>query len=302
MRLSVLILLAVPLASFAANREMQELQRDVGLLQEQVKSLQQAQTEKFSALNTLVQQAVDAAQKANTGVAVIQNGFQQNIKDQESKVVTPVVTVGTRMDQMASDFRTLQQAVSDLTALINKLQAQVTDLATAVKVMQAPPAAPPPPAGSQGSGASAAGVPAIPATELYNNAQRDRTSGKLDIALQEYSDYLKWYGDTDLAPNAQFYIAYVHYSQGDYDKALEEFDAVLEKYPDNNKTPDALYYKGLTLTKQGRRTQGAEEFRELLKRFPNSDLSRQACSQLTTMGLRCATPARAAAPSTKRKR
>jgi TolA-binding protein len=141
----------------------------------------------------------------------------------------------------------------------------------------------------------------VPAAQLYEDAQRDRSKGNLDLALDEYSKYLKWYGNTDLAPNAQYYIAWIHYSQSDYEDALKEFDLVLEKYSDNNKIPESLYYKGMTLVRLGRRTQGAEEFRELQKRFPMHDLSRQACSQLTTMGLRCAATS-AAAPKAPAKR
>jgi TolA-binding protein len=304
--LGVLALLIAPAYAPAANREMQELQRDVGMLQDQVKALQNSQNERLTELKTLVQQALDNANRANTGVAVIQNGFQQSLKDLgsqvESKVVGPVVGLSTRMDQMSTDLRTLQGAVADLTNLFGKLQSQLTDLNNAVKVLQAPPATPPPAPGAGPGPAAANDTPTVPATDLYNNAQRDRSSGKLDLAVQEFGDYLKWYGNTDLAPNAQFYIAYIHYSQANYDDALKEFDSVLEKYPDDiNKRPDALYYKGMTLLRLGRRTQGAEEFKELLKRYPNHDLSRQACSQLTTMGLKC-TAARAAAPAGARRK
>ena len=39
--LSVLALLALPIMAPAASREVQELQRDIGMLQDQVKNLQQ---------------------------------------------------------------------------------------------------------------------------------------------------------------------------------------------------------------------------------------------------------------------
>ena len=307
--LGVLALAALPWSLPAASREMQELQRDVGMLQDQVKALQRSQdekmaalTDKMTALTVLVQQSLDAAGKANTGVAVIQSGFQQNLKDLENKVVAPVATVNTRIDQMSMDFRTLQQAVSDLTSLISKLQTQMSDLTNAVKVIQTP-SAPPPHAGGGTGPAASTETPSIPANTLYESAGRDRTSGKLDLAIDEYQKYLKWYADTPLAPNAQFYIASIHYSQGDYENALHEFDAVLEKYPEdtNNKIPDALYLKGMTLVKMGLRTQGADEFKELLKRFPNHDLARQSCSQLTSMGLKCTVP-RAAAPKSSRRK
>ena len=120
----------------------------------------------------------------------------------------------------------------------------------------------------------------------------------MDLALQEFTEYLKWYGESDLAPNAQFYIADIHLSQGDMESALKEFDMVLERFPDNNKTPDALYMKGVTLVKMGKRTQGAEEFRELMKRFPTNDLAKKACAQLTAMGYKCVAPAPRTAPKT----
>jgi TolA-binding protein len=307
--LGVLALLVLPAYVPAASREIQELQRDVGLLQEQVKALQASQNEKLAALSVSVQQAIDNARDAGKSAAVIQSSVDQNLRglqsNLEGKVVGPVASVGARMDQMSNDFRNLQNAVSDLTSIINKVQAQLTDLNNAVKILQAPP--PPPPPATTGA-ALAPGAPAtiesptVSATDLYTNAQRDRSSGKLDLALNEFSDYLKWYGNTDLAANAQFYIAYIHYSQADYDDALREFDLVLEKYPsDNNKIPDALYYKGMTLTRLGRRTAGAEEFKELYKRFPNHDLARQACSQLVSMGLRCASTGAAASKGVRRK-
>ena len=301
---SVFALVAAPYAP-AASREIQELQRDVAQIQDQVKALQNSQNEKLASLSTLVQQAIDSAKQTDNKVAVIQNSFDQNIKEQQSKVVTPVVGLSTRMDQMAQNLSMLQGAVSDLTNLVSKLQAQLTDLNNAIKILQTPPAAPPPsPAGGAGTGPgpnAAVDTPTVPAAQLYEDAQRDRSKGNLDLALDEYSKYLKWYGNTDLAPNAQYYIAYIHYSQADYEDALKEFDLVLEKYSDNNKIPDSLYYKGMTLVRLGRRTQGAEQFRDFLKRYPNHNLSRQACTELTNMGLRCATSS-AAAPKAPAKR
>lgn len=296
------VLTLSPAPSSGASKEILELQRDVATLQDMVKAMQRSQDERFAALQVLVQQSLNAANEANRSVAIIQNGFQQNLRDQEAKVVAPVVGLGSRIDQMSTDLRTVSQAVSDLTNLMSKMQAQLSDLSNAVKVMQTPAAAPPPSGGGMtapGSAPAGAEVPTISSTDLYNNAGRDRIGGKLDLALQEYADYLKWYGNTDLAPNAQYYIASIHASLGDYDNAIREFDIVLEKYPDNSKTPDAMFGKGQALIKVGRRTDGGREFQDLIKRFPKNDLAPKACDTLKSMGLSCGT--RAAAPSKRRK-
>ncbi|MGO9892931.1 MAG: tetratricopeptide repeat protein [Bryobacteraceae bacterium] len=295
-RLCALILVGSPALMWGASKEIMELQRDVALLQDQVKQLQQSQDRQLSAMTELVRQALDAANRANTGIAVMQNGFQQSVKDQKNDVVGPVVGLSTRMDSLSNDFRTVQQAVGDLAGAVQKLQAQLTDVGNAVKVLQAPAPAPP------GSGSAATGgapdTPPLPATDLYNNARRDHTGGKLDLAVQEYSDYLKYYGNTDLAPNAQFFIGTIHFSQASYDQALNDFDTVTEKYPDNGKTAEALYEKGLTLLKMSRRTDAYAEFKETIQRFPQSNVAPQACTKIKDLGYHCPT----AGSSTGRKK
>ena len=289
-------LLICPSLTFAASKEIVELSRDVALLQEQVRALQHSQDEKLIAIQVLVQQALDAANKANTSVALLQNNLQQTTKDQQSKVVTTVIDLGAKMDSMTTDFNALRESVADISSQVGKLQQQMVDIGNAVRSIQTPAA--PPPSGTGGTGpvpgAAAGGVPPISSEKLYQDANRDRTGGKDDLALQEYNEYLQYYGNTDLAPNAQFYIAEIHFRQSKLDEALQEFDMVLEKYPDNSKTPDALYMKGATLVKTGKRTQGKQEFCELAKRFPSTDLASKARAQVKSLGLTCgpATPAR----------
>ncbi|HVN06580.1 MAG TPA: tetratricopeptide repeat protein [Bryobacteraceae bacterium] len=284
-------LLLLPSLMFGASKEIVELQRDVALLQEQVRTLQRSQDEKLSQIQVLVQQALDAANKANTSVAVLQNNLQQSSKDTQGRVVTTVADLSSKMDSMTTNFSALQESVADISSQVRKLQQQMVDIGNAVRTIQTPAAPPPTGAGGSvppGGGAAASdSIPPVRAETLYANANRDRSGGKDDLALQEYSDYLKYYGNTDLAPNAQYYIAEIKYRQNNLDDALDGFDMVLEKYPDNNKTPDALYMKGATLVKMGRRTQGKQEYCELVKRFPTSDLAGKARSQVKALGLTC---------------
>lgn len=293
-----------PKRSSAASKEIQELQRDIAQLQDQMKQLQQAQDKNFAALTVLTQQALDAANRANTSVAVIQSSIQQNLREQQEKVVAPVVGLSTRMDSMSNDFRQVSQAVSDLTNLVSQLKSQLTDINNAVKVMGTP--APPPPGGQSGPGGapmqSTSAVPQMSAGDLFQSAERDRQGGNFDLALQEYSDFLKFYGTNDNAPVAQYYIAQIHYSRGDYDNAANEFDMVLEKYPYNAKTKDAMYYKGMSLVKGGKRTQGKDEFVDLISQYPHTEQATQACNQIVALGYRCPAAGSTAKSPSKKKR
>jgi len=291
------LFLLLPAIAPAISKEMQELMRDVALLQQQVKDLQQSQDTKFAALTVMVQQTLDSATKANTAVAVLESGIRGTLQEQLRGVVTSSVGVGSKVEGMGSDVQALRASIEDIASRLGRLQQQMVDLNKAVQAMAAPP--PPPPAAGL-SGATTQGGPASsipPAATLYENARRDASGNKLDLALQEFQDYLKYYGNMDFAPNAQYDIGIIHYTQGNLEAALADFDAVLEKYPDNNKTPDALLMKGKTLVKMGRPTQGAAEFRELIKRFKNSDQATQAMAQLKALGL----PYNPSAPSSKKR-
>ena len=141
--LLVCLLLVVPTLAPGASKEIQELQRDVALLQQQIKDLQRSQDEKFAAVIELARQSIEAANRANTGVAVISSNIEKNLRDQTEKIATPVLGLSTRLNEMGGELRTVSQAVADLTALMSRLQVQLTDINNAIKVNQQPAAAPP---------------------------------------------------------------------------------------------------------------------------------------------------------------
>jgi TolA-binding protein len=212
------------------------------------------------------------------------------------------------MDQRSDSLSKLGNAVSDLTSLLNKMQLQLTDLSNAVKLLPTPAAAPPPAVGGSPSAAAAPAAPPISATDLYNNADRDEHGGHLDLALQEFTDYLRYYGDTPQAAAAQFYIGYIHYGQAtssgtkeDFQTAAQDFQNVIEKYPDDAKrVPEAMYYKGLSLQHMSRRDDASRLYRDLIQQFPKDDNAKNACKQLQGFGLRCPTAAPAKAASKKK--
>jgi tol-pal system protein YbgF len=110
--------------------------------------------------------------------------------------------------------------------------------------------------------------------------------------LKEFQDYLTYFPNTELAPNAQFYVGQIAYNKGDYAAAIEAFDAVLERYPQNPKTSTAHLMKGQALLKSGQRTRAAQEFRECVSKFPRTDDAKQAQYQLRAMGTANATSSR----------
>jgi tol-pal system protein YbgF len=312
-RTGLLIAFALLCPAFApaASKEIIELQRDVAQLQDQARQIQQTLDAKTAALQVLLQQTLDSA-NASSRALNDQGRSQQDLVD---KVVSPIAAMNSKMEGVGNDMAALRESITDLTTRMNKMQQQLTDLTNAVKATQTPVAPPPstgPTAGglpatggptdngSAGGAQPGGGSPPVKATTLYENALRDMQSGKADLALSEFQDYVKFYNNTDLAPNAQFYIGQIHYSQSQFDDAIKDFDTVLEAYPANNKTADAHYMKGKTLFQLGQRTAAAKEFESVVNDFPNSSVAPNARAQLKVLGIRPAAAASTAKPTRRR--
>src|ERR1017187_7362269 len=106
----VLSFVLTPGWGFGASREQQEMQRDIAQLQDSVRTLQSGFDQKMAALQTLVQQALDAANKANTGVTVLNAGVSQTLDreiqslDKEIKDgFRPIAGVTTKLDNVSND-------------------------------------------------------------------------------------------------------------------------------------------------------------------------------------------------------
>jgi TolA-binding protein len=296
--ITCLLLTAMPLA-FPASKEIIELQRDVAQLQDQARNLQKT----LDQLTVLAQQALDAANRNNASIAVMQSNLGDTTKGMRDTISAPMVNVGTKMDALSEDFRNLRETVADVSARLGKLDSKVTDVQNAVAIISRPQPAPPPgPEGATASsgvapGPTAGGTPppspTAPATPppglksetLYSNAYRDYTGGNYDVALGEFSDYIKYFNETQFAPNSQFYIGNIYYKKQDYPNALAAFDAVLEHYSDNPKTAGAHYWKGKTLLAMGKRDAAAKEFREILSKYSTSDVAPLAKTELRNLGL-----------------
>lgn len=282
------------LSSFAAAQRREDIlsiQRDVAQLQDQVKQMQASQDQKIAALETLLKQALEESGKMGASLTTLQQNLTERIDAQQTKLVAPVAALGNKMDQSADEMRSLREHLNELSSRFGTLDNKLADISSAIRTLSAAQVAPPPPAGAA---AAPAPPPGVSAESLYQNAFRDYSTGKDELAMSEFADYVKYFPQTENAPSAYFYMGILYDRAKQYDEAVQAFDAVLEKYPDNPKTPDAIYYKGVDLMKGGHRTDAAAEFKDFVTRFPTHNLAAKAQGHLREMGLSSAPAARRA--------
>jgi tol-pal system protein YbgF len=283
--------LLLPAGLFAASKEQQEMQRDIAQLQDQVRTLQSTVDQKLAAIQTLTQQALDAANKANTTAAVLSNSVSQTLDRELTSRMTPVTGLAAKVDGINNDVSEVRNSVSDLNSQMNKVLAAVNDINVALKAMQAP--APPPPGASGG-----ASTPPPQPGVLFTNAVRDQNGGKFDLAISEFSDFLKFYPDDPNAASAQLNIGQCHFQQGKYELAAQDFDAVIERYPESQVTPEAYLQKGQALKAGGKKADAIATFRSLVTKFPREEQTTRAKEELRLLGV--SVPNAPAAPVRKK--
>src|SRR6202790_946703 len=277
-----------PRPALAVAREIIELQRDVTSILQGQKDLATQMTQDHTVSKTLVEQASDNVGKLNATMGSV----QKSVQDVQANS-------GARLDTMSTQVQGLSDNLEEIKSRLGKLNQQLVDLQNTVQSLDAKISGTAPPQTSptsnntftpspSGGGAAASAVPAGPAPSadtLYSNGLRDITSGKYDLARQEFQDYLKYYGDTDLASNAQFYLGEIAYSQKKYDQAVTEFDKVLSNYPKSFKLAPAHLKKGMALIELGQKTAGVRELRDVGKRFPGTEEERRARAKLKELGV-----------------
>jgi tol-pal system protein YbgF len=269
----------------AVAREMIELQRDVTTLLQGQKDLQTQMTQDHTVQKTLIEQSSDNVNKLSSTMS----SLEKSVQDVQANS-------GARLDTMSTQVQGLSDNLEEIKSRLGKVNQQLVDLQNSVqnidsRIAGGGPSIPPASAsgspnnsGSAPSNSAPSGPPPS-ADTLYSNGLRDITSGKYDLARSEFQDYIRYYGDTDLASNAQFYLGEIAYSQKQYDQAVDEYDKVLNNYPKSFKLAPARLKKGMALIELGQKNPGIKELREVIKRYPGTEEERRARAKLKELGV-----------------
>src|ERR1700735_2623360 len=262
--LSMTCLVAAP--AFGVNKETIQLQTQVQQLQEQMTAMQRSFDERMGVMNNLVERDTDAVNKVAAAVSALQSTLQKQQGDSS-----------THVDQLSGQLQSLNDTMDELKVRLAKVSKQLEDMQSTQQSAAAQQA--------QHEAQQQALATAPPPDLLYNNGVRDYNGSKNDLATQEFTDYIKFYPNTDLAGNAYFYLAEIQFRQGNYQQAVQNYDQVLQNFPSGNKAASAQLKKGFALIELGKQDDGVTELRHLLQRYPHSPEALQARDRLRKLGV-----------------
>jgi len=290
-----------PAPAGAVAREIIDLQNSVAQLIQGQQNLQTELTQNAAVQRTLIEQSLDSVNKLNSSMSAVQKTTQDFS-----------AASGARLDTMGTQVQGLADNVSDVQARMGKLDQKLTDIQNTLQnvdsklaspgggggagmapssTMNSPSGQPMMPSNPSGPGpgpgpgpsAAASGPPAS-ADVLYSNALRDINGKHYDLATQEFQDYLRFYGQTDLASNAQFYLGEIAFMQNQFQAALDAYNKVIEDYPKSFKTASARMRKGFCLSELGQKASAVRELRNVIRLYPGTDEAKRSAAKLREMG------------------
>jgi tol-pal system protein YbgF len=267
----------------AVAKEMIELLAGVTNLQQGQRDMQSSLDTKFSELRTLVAQQSDNSNKLNNAIGALQKTMQ----DLQANTGAQLSSMGTQVQGASDNVLETQTRLSKFNSQLVEIQntLQTIDAKLSALGQPAPSTTNPGPGGSSNPPNGSTSAPPPSPQTLYESARQDFLTGKYELSLQEFQDYLKYYPTTDLASNAVFYQGEIAFNQHRYDDAVGFYSDVLSKYPKSSKLSPSLYKRGITYLQMTKRTSGIADLRAVIRLYPNLDEAPLARAKLKELGV-----------------
>jgi tol-pal system protein YbgF len=263
--LSILVIAVLPLSAAGQNKETREkidqmavqveqLKTEVMLLQRQVTAMQETFNKTNGEMSTLIVQMSD-------NISAIRRA-QSSVSTSSTDTVTQVTAIGERMTATNQRLERLSEQFAQLKKLIEDIPKQPV-------IAQITPGNP---------------------EQLFAAAYGDYSRGNYDLAFSEFKQYVETYPSSELADNAQYWIAEILYGQKKLPEAAFEFEKVAVVSPNGDKTPVALYKRGMILMELGNKDQAVVQFQAVIKNYPKSSEAELATQQVQQIAPELLTP------------
>lgn len=122
----------------------------------------------------------------------------------------------------------------------------------------------------------------LSAESLYEQG-RDLILNKGDVnkgrAILE--EFIKSRPQSELLPNAYYWIGEAYYSEKNFENAIVQFQDVIEKYPSHSKASAALYKQSLAFESLGEGKKARALLKKLIEVYPASDEAKKAKTRIS---------------------
>lgn len=203
-----------------------------------------------------------------------------------------IAAISTRLNRVRADaqgdVRSLRQEMNQVQEISGQSQRRIQEMRAALdqRNRQATPQSAPPkrPAGDTVPAARSAVTQPVEdapgANELFQLGRDQLLRGGNRAARAAFADLLNRFPASELAADAQFYIAEAFAAEGNSAAADTAYASVVSGYGESPRASTALYKRGVMQQTAGRTTAARRHYTELIRRYPSSDEAELARERL----------------------
>jgi len=215
-----------------------------------------------------------------------------------------VVELVRSLDQANAEIARLRGTIEVLANENQQLQKRqrdfYLDLDSRMKRLEGVPAGSTPPAGAAGppaaagaptpEPAAAAQPPRVPSKEdqarevkAYDAASNLFRRNEFRAAIDAFRAFVKDFPESQLAPNAGYWIGISYANLKDYRNALAAQQDILTRYPQSPKAPDAMLAIAAIQFEQGDNGSARNTLEDIIARYPGTEAAGKARTRLTAL-------------------
>lgn len=237
-----------------------------------VKTLESV-SQKFTARFDEQDRRIDSLGRSLEQVGQKSGGRAQNLKQAQRSVLSPSSVEGSapeRHGQESEAFSSSHQAQSPQTA-----SEEGESAAASMAAIPAPVEAP----------VVAAAAPADIAADRgqYERVLALFRDGDLEGARRGFSTFIANYPNSDLAPNARYWLGEAYYGAKDFKRAIDAYDKVELDYPRSEKVPAAILKKGYAYLALKDKKRASSAFKQVVTLYPRSPEAGKASDKLVQL-------------------
>jgi tol-pal system protein YbgF len=250
-------------ACFATQSDLRVLQTDVHTLRAERQHQDSVMQQRFDALMASLRTTNDSVRSLSSRLTII----QANVR---------------------GDLYQMNRQLLQIQELTGQSQRRLQELRSSLEARQqdAPPAAGPAPPGGTPRDSAAAPGPAAGApgpNQLFQSSLDQLRRGSPASARRGFEELLRLYPTSDIAADAQFYLAESWAAEGNSGAADSAYAIVVTKHAQSQRAPTALYKRALLLQQRGNIALARTALNDLIRLYPRSDEAQLARDRLRTM-------------------
>lgn len=195
--------------------------------------------------------------------------------------------VQERLDLLSVELRNLQGSIDENALELNKITLRQRDIMNDIERMRVSNFVKP-----QTTPSADLGITSETATTAVNLTGKDsynhaikliKNERKYDEAIPALQSFLATYPESDLAPNAHYWLGLLLRKNNNNTAAKVEFETVVSKYPNSAKRADSLQKLGMIAKLSGKKSEAARYFELVIKEYPNDSVAKLAKQQLSQL-------------------